>query len=453
VWSPCPSSASLQCGTVEVPVDYRQPNGRTLAIAVSRAPALDQPARGTLFFNPGGPGESGNEILPVALALAPTAIRAHFDIVTFDPRGTGASDPLRCGTAPAALTSPPPVPEHAGQPLPGTSTFTAMARACGRQPLEPELDSANTARDMDRIRAALGLQRISYYGLSYGTLLGTEYAALFPHRIDTMVLDGAVDVDASLVQQAEEAAPAEERSLLHLLHGLCPAPSENPACPFGPHPVTFYEDLVASLGRHPLPAPGNGDDQPVTLGDLDTAALFAVSVSEETSQFVAAVVAAAAGNGAALRTMALQFQEDVDGAPLEEALWAITCNDAAQHPSAVTAGDLATSIERHEPLLGAYAVTYTMGGCVGWPAARSPVTDVHPRGTPPILVIGNTGDPNTPYIGARHLAAVFPSGHLLTWRGWGHTWLLSGSGDRCMQRWVTRYLTGGGPPPAGTICN
>ncbi len=136
-----------------------------------------------------------------------------------------------------------------------------------------------------------------------------------------------------------------------------------------------------------------------------------------------------------------------------DALWAITCNDAAVHPGPVAAGDLAVALNARYPLIGAYAVNYTMGGCVSWPRAQEPVVNLHPQGTPPVLVVGNTGDPNTPYIGARHLAAIFPSGRLLTWRGWGHTWLLSGSSDLCMQRLVTGYLSAGALPPAGTVCD
>jgi pimeloyl-ACP methyl ester carboxylesterase len=452
VWSPCPSNSpdsGRQCGTVEVPLDYEKPDGQTLALAVTRAPALSPTPRGTIVFNPGGPGESGNKILPVALALVPTAIRDDFNIVSFDPRGTGSSEPLDCGTSASAAASVLPVPSPPGGPLPGTGVFTSMARACEQQVTTPFIDTVNTARDMDRIRQALGLSTITYYGLSYGTVLGAEYAQLFPHRIATMVLDGSVDVDATLTQQAEEAAPAEERSLDHLF-AECPA--EAP-CPLGPHPATTFSTLAASLTRHPLPAPGSGDNDPVTVGDLDTATLYALSVPEATAPLLAALVAAEHGNGGPLRGLSLEFETDVDGAPLVDALWAITCNDAAQHPGPVAAGDLATALHARYPLLGAYAVTYTMAGCVSWPAGRTPVVDLHPKGTPPILVIGNTGDPNTPYVGAQHLAAIFPSGRLLTWQGWGHTWLLSGSTDQCMQRLVTTYLSGGGLPPAGTVCH
>jgi pimeloyl-ACP methyl ester carboxylesterase len=403
------------------------------------------------MVNPGGPAESGNQILPVLLSLFPAGTRQRFNIVSFDPRGAGASDPLQCGTPPPALTSVDPVATAPGQPLPGTAAFTAMAKACqARAPtVVPFINTVNTARDMDRIRQALGVPTISFYGMSYGTVLGAVYADLFPHQVNEMVLDGAVNVNASLTQQAEQEAPAAEQSLLHL---FATCPSLDP-CPLGADPEGYYRNLVASLGKRPLPAPGSGDSYPVTVGDLDTATLFALSVPASTGPFYSALTAATAGNGVPLRNLALEFATDINGAPLVDPLWAITCNDAANHPSPVAAGNLSRELNSRYPLIGAYAVTYTMGGCVSWPAAQSPVVDLHPTGTPPILVIGNTGDPNTPIIGARHLATIFPSAAMVTWKGWGHTWLLSGSGDSCMDQVVTTYFAGGGLPRSGTVCN
>ncbi len=451
VWSTCPASASIQCGTVPVPLDYRHPDGPSISLAVTRSPSLD-PAdpNGTLVVNPGGPGESGNQILPVVLSLLPAAVRRGFDVVSFDPRGTGTSDPLRCGTSPSVLESADPVPAGPGLPLPGTPAFTAMARACAvRAPqLAPLVDTTDTARDMDRVRQALGLRTISYYGMSYGTVLGSVYADLFPHRVATMVLDGAVDVNASLSVQANEQAPAAERSLDHLF-AQCAATA---GCPLGTDPTRTFDMLATALRSHPLPAPGNGDPVPVTEGDLDTATLFALSVTDATASYESAVAAAVGGNGAPLRALSLEFGTDLDGSSLVDALWAITCNDAPMHPGPVAAGTLARSIRTREPLIGAYAVTYAMGGCVSWPTGRRPVEDLRPAAAPPVLVIGNTGDPNTPLVAAQHLTAIFPSATQVTWRGWGHTWLLSGSSDTCMQGLVARYLAGGGLPPRGTTC-
>lgn len=451
-WSLCSAHSTLQCGTVSVPVDYAHPDAGSITVAVDRAPALDPSAtRGTIFFNPGGPGESANQILPIALLFLPPTVRQHFNIVSFDPRGTGASDPLECGTSLSAITSVSPVPARPGQPLPGAPAFSAMARACESRAAgtEPFLNTIDTARDMDRIRQALGLSTISFYGMSYGTVLGTVYADLFPHRIASMVLDGAVDPNAPLAQQAEEAAPAEEESLLHLF-AVCRV---QPACPLGVDPQAAFEALATSLTNHPLPAPGDGDTNPVTVGDLDTATLFTISVPDFLTSFYEALKTAEHGNGGPLRDLALSFVRNTDGSSLVDALWAITCNDAVTHPGPVAAGNLARSLSARYPLIGGYSVTYTLGGCVAWPAARQPVTDIHPAGAPPVLVIGNTGDPNTPMIEAKQLAALFPTASMVTWRGWGHTWLLSGSADKCMQKVVTNYFLGDGLPHAGTVCD
>jgi pimeloyl-ACP methyl ester carboxylesterase len=447
VWSTCTGNPSFQCGSVSVPIDYQHPGRATLEVAVTRAAAL-QPAQrvGTLVFNPGGPGESGNQILPVVFGSLPAAVRQRFDVVSFDPRGTGASDPLECGTSPSVVTSLPPVPSSASQPLPGTRVFTAMAQACQTRfpQLTPFINTINTARDMDRIRAALGDPTISFYGLSYGTVLGTVYAQLFPQRVRSMVLDGAVDINATLTQQAIQQAPAAEQSLHHLLDtcgGVTP-------CPLGPDPVGYFQ----TVGRGLPSGTTTGANPAVTVGDLDTATLLALSVPAFTSSYFQAVVAAHNGNPAPLRALALDFVTDIDGASLVDSLWAITCNDAGSHPGPVAAGTLARQLAAANPLIGGYAATYALGGCVSWPSAPHPVRDIHPTGAPPTLVVGNTGDPNTPRVGAKHLAALFPTARQLTWNGWGHTWLLSGPEDSCMQQHISTYFLDGALPAVGTVC-
>ncbi|HXA34560.1 MAG TPA: alpha/beta fold hydrolase [Acidimicrobiales bacterium] len=447
----CPTSGGLQCGSVVVPLDYAHRSGPTLTLAVTRKPAADPAHRiGVLLFNPGGPGESGNQILPVILGLLPPAVASRFDIVSFDPRGTGASDPLQCGTSPSAVTSVLPVPTRAGQPLPGTSVFTAMAQACtDRHPaLAASLTSDTTARDMDRIRAALGVKQISYLGLSYGTVLGTVYADLFPHRVRAMVLDGGVDVNAPLAIQAADEAPAAERSLQHYLASCAAAPN----CPLGADPTATFTSLRHQLEAHPLPAPGNGDNEPVTVGDLDTATLFALSAPAFAPSYPTALVDALHGDGTSLRQLALELDEDISGAPLVDASWAITCNDFASHLTPRTAGAQARSLAARYPLIGGYAVTYNLGGCVAQPKSPHAIGHLHPDHAPPVLLIGNIGDPNTPLVGSRHLAAAFSAATLVTWDGWGHTWLLNGSSDHCMVDVVDGYLILHHLPKPGTQC-
>ena len=148
-----------------------------------------------------------------------------------------------------------------------------------------------------------------------------------------MVLDGAVDINASLIQQATQEAPAAERSLDHLLAACSPQST----CPLGADPHSFFRSLASSLSRRPLPAPGGGDAYPVTVGDLNTATLLVLSVPSFTSTFYAALVAANSGNGVPLRSLALLFVTDIDGSSLVDALWAITCNDASAHPGPMEA--------------------------------------------------------------------------------------------------------------------
>lgn len=450
-WKACPDDTALQCGSVVVPLDYGRPARGTLSVAVSRKAATDPSRRiGVLVFNPGGPGESGDQILPVILGLLPAAVLSRFDIVSFDPRGTGASDPLDCGTSPSAVTSVLPAPSSRGQPLPGTAVFTAMAHGCAdRHPdLTSSLTTENTARDLDRIRAALGASRISYLGLSYGTVLGTIYADLFPHRLRAMVLDGGVDVNAPLAAQAADEAPAAERSLQHYLSSCAATPS----CPLGHDPTAVFRSLRDQLEAHPLPAPGGGDNNPVTVGDLDTATLLALSAPAFTPSYPTAVLDAVHGNGAPLRQLALELDEDISGAPLIDASWAITCNDFASHRGPVAAGTEARWLDARYPLVGGYAVTYNLGGCVAWPTSPQAIHKLHPSYPSPVLLIGNIGDPNTPLVGTRHLTTAFKSATLVTWVGWGHTWLLNGSGDGCMVNVVDGYLIGQRLPKPGTQC-
>jgi pimeloyl-ACP methyl ester carboxylesterase len=450
-WSPCPSQSGLDCGSVRVPVDYERPHGATLSIAVIRRRASDHAhRRGALLFNPGGPGESGVQLLGVIVSLLPPRISERFDVVGFDERGTGASNRIDCGTSPAAAASVLPVPRRRGGPLPGASVFEDLSERCQTRyrSLLGQINTTNAARDLDVIRADLGEPRIDFLGLSYGTLLGATYAQLFPHRVRSMVLDGAIDPADSLEQEARQEAPALEASLLHFFDAC----HRDTKCALYPDPRATYEKVKAMLERHALPAPGSGDNTPVTLGDLEAATLVYLSVPSFTGSFPAAVQAAARGDGAPLRQLALLFFEDLDGSSLVDPLWTITCEDQAVHPNAFRAGRLASELNRRYPLIGAYAVTYQLGGCVSWPQSTTPVAPIHAPGAAPIVVIGNTGDPNTPHLWAEHLARTLASGVLVTWQGWGHTWLLNGANDTCMSDLVTAYLMQRKLPASGHTC-
>lgn len=188
-WSPCPKVTGYLCGSIQVPIDYGRPSGATVPLAVIEHRVPD--SKGVIVFNPGGPGESGVLILPILASFVPMSVRNQFTLVSFDERGTGSSDPLLCGPSPVA----------AGSAVAGTAaaarTFAGLDRSCrSRYPtLFPTVNTTTSARDMNSLRLALGVDRINYYGISYGTVLGSIYRQLFPTHVRSMVLDGAVDAN------------------------------------------------------------------------------------------------------------------------------------------------------------------------------------------------------------------------------------------------------------------
>ncbi len=440
-WSPCPNVSGYSCGTLRVPLDYADPSRGSVTLAVMEHPVPQ--SKGVIVFNPGGPGESGVLILPILASLVPDAVKDQFTLVSFDERGTGSSEPLLCGPSAAAASS-----AVAGT-LAATRVFADLGRSCrARYPaLFPTVNTTTSARDMDQLRAALGVKTIDYYGLSYGTALGSVYAQLFPHRVGAMVLDGAVDANLSLITDAHADADAIETALTRQLDAC----TSKPGCPLGPDPVAFYEKLQQQLSRSPLEAPGGGDTTPVTVGDLYTATLLYLSAPIFTPGYFPALVAAEAGNGAPLRSVALGLEDDLNGASLVGPLWTITCSDAVTHADARTTAALARTLAARDPLGGAEAVSNYLIGCPGWGPSNEPVPSLSPHGAPTPLVIGNVYDPNTPYVIAPKLAAVV-GGRLVTYVGDGHTWLLNGSTNTCMADVVTSYIVDRVLPAEGTRC-
>ncbi len=440
-WSPCPKATGYLCGTMRVPIDYGHPGAGTLPLAVIEHPVPD--SKGVIVFNPGGPGESGVLILPILASFVPASVKSQFTLVSFDERGTGSSDPLLCGPTPIA----------AGTATAGTSaatqTFAGLERSCrSRYPaLFPTVDTTTSARDMNSVRVALGVDRINYYGVSYGTVLGSVYRQLFPSHVRAMVLDGAVDANLSLPTDATLEAPAIQAALEHVFSSC----STTSGCTLGADPAGFYQQLEARLTRTPLPAPGDGDSAPVTAGDLMTATLLYLSAPTLTPGYFPALTAAAAGNGAPLRSVAQGLETDLNGNTLVGALWSITCNDAAAHPSAASTASLARSLAGRFPLGGAEAVANNLIGCPGWTSSGTAIAHLAASPKQPPLVIGNTGDPNTPYAVAQRLAPAI-GGRLVTYVGYGHSWLLNGSANPCMQAVVSTYLVQDVLPAPSTRC-
>ncbi|MFG3308619.1 alpha/beta hydrolase [Streptomyces wuyuanensis] len=465
-WKPCVHGSPFDCATVKVPLDYRTPRGRTIELAVVKRKATGPGRRiGTLFFNPGGPGGPGTVQMPQNYESFPREVRERFDIVSWDPRGIGNSTAVNCFANPeeAAAWN---ASRQAGFPVgeQERTAFIAAHKDLGRrcQQRDPELlrhvSTADTARDLDRLRQAVGDPQLTYYGISYGTYLGATYANLFPGNVRAMVLDSDWDPQAWTNHGSNEAP----RSTAMLRLGSDRAAAETldqflircgstttARCAFsaGSPEATRdkYHQLMKRLREHPV-------------GEWT----YARTVSDLVSAFY---VVHPGWTDAAGRLQNLWQGRAPEPSPLppapavpnpnpylgEEQAGAVFCSDsrnprdpaayhALEEASAARAGDTG----RH----WAWAAVV----CADWPGvAAAPYRGPWNKPTAhPILVVGTLYDPSTPYSAAKAMTRELADARLLTNSGHGHTALLNPSS--CVNTYESRYLIDGTLPPAGTTC-
>lgn len=444
-FAPCAADPELECGQLSVPVDYAHPRGARLALATVRARALTSRRRGILFVNPGGPGGSGVDFVIAAKALFAT-LRQSFDIVSFDPRGTGASHSVDC-----TFELP---------PLPADGTLAAVAafldeagaryaRACDEQhgALATQVGTDNVARDIDAFRAALGEREVNYLGFSYGTILGASYATLFPNRVRAMVLDGNVSPawfsDYLLELDADGSAGAE--LALRRLDQLCSAAADCPLSTTGV--VAVYDRVVERLDRNPVVVAGG-----VITGASVTSAVFALLTAE------------AHGWPAIVRTLALADAGDYSALPpvpvaggstvTEPNSLAIICDDSATRRLGLDYLPAQTGNAELYPRFGGVNFGLEITACSSWPQARAtPLKPLETRN--PIVLIGNDFDPRTPMAWNRNMAtALGPKATLVRYQGGGHTIYGSifGGGSACINDAVESYLRDLTAPPHGLTC-
>jgi pimeloyl-ACP methyl ester carboxylesterase len=445
-WSPC---GTFQCGSVTVPLDYRHPGGPTIQIAVIRHPAEDPSERiGSLVINPGGPGGSGIDDLPNELPVLGPQVVDRFDIVSFDPRGVERSSPVRCttgggGTTTEQLVDPVPTTPAAQQAL--LHNDLEFASQCERYSgsILPFVGTVDAARDLDRIRAALGDSALTYVGHSYGTLLGATYAELFPTHVRAMVLDGAIDPASSSTEYATEQAVSLETALQSFF-AWCAA---DPVCPWRPtgDPTTALLALIQSTRTQPLSRTGGGTAGP---GELYEALLAGLESQSSWPTLAGALAAAQVGNGTPVVAMSNRYQTGSSSNAVS-AEQAIDCLDhpVDRNPSSYSA--LASSVGQSAPVFGPL-LAWGLLGCATWPVlpTRTPAAASDP-GAPPILVVGTTGDPVTPYAWAEALAGQLTGGVLLTWRGASHVATFY---SPCVRAASQAYLVAGTLPAPGTTC-
>lgn len=463
-WGTCggsPTGRGLQCATLQVPLNYAEPHGATIGIALDRLPATGSRI-GSLLINPGGPGASGIDFLPDVAPQLSAQLKAHFDIVGFDPRGVGASDPVLCATGPQldsylAVDGAPPTAAGVASLIAADRTLVKGCQAESGA-LLPHVGTVDAARDLDRIRQAVGDAKLNYLGFSYGTFLGATYADEFPTHIRAMVLDGAENPALGAVATVDSQAAAVDAELGDFFD-WCATGSNGcawkPAGGRGAMEAAVLA-LVAQTRQHPLVVNGTtlsggtsrslGPTQ-VVYGTAE--ALYSPSSWPTLGQ---ALQHASQRNGGELLSLFDTYvmrSSDGQYGNLIEANNAVGCEDQVW-PSATQIESDAPAAEKAAPVFG-LANLYSGLLCTVWPY---PATD-HPHpitaaGSPPIVVVGSTGDPATPYAWAQALASQLSKGVLVTRVGDGHTGYLVSS---CVRAVVDTYLVGLRAPASGTRCS
>ena len=436
-WRSC--GAGLECATLTVPVDHADPTGPTVGLAVIRQPARDPQARiGSLVVDPGGPGGSGVDYVRQAIWAMDPTVRDRFDVVGFDPRGTGASRAVDCGYDMDRYYDLEATPrDDAGwDALVRGSADYAAACAVAQGDWLTRVGTDETVRDLDLLRAALGDDRLTYLGYSYGTLIGSEYAAAFPERVRALVLDGPIDPALPAAESQFAQAVGFETVLDNFLRWC-----DRRSCAFGRGSASTGAALTAldaKVRRAGLPV-GPG---PRTLSHTE----FQIGISTalyggrpEFPALAAALAASAAGDGTDLADLADAYtQRSPSGVygTIQDGFFAVSCLDG---PPIGTVDDVRALYDRTAlaaPRLGAGIVSNALV-CAQWPvAARSDGPPAVPPGLG-ILVVGTTQDPATPYSGAVALAERLDA-PLLTVDGDAHT--AFDAGIPCVDDRVVRFL-------------
>jgi pimeloyl-ACP methyl ester carboxylesterase len=451
-WAACKSGQGPpkhQCATLTVPLDYAQPGGQQIGIAVARRPATGTKI-GSLITNPGGPGASGIDILPTIASFLTPSVLQHFDLVGFDPRGVARSAPVHCLTGPQLdhfyMTDPAPATDAAFQAvLAADRQFIAGCQEKSGT-LLAHISTPDVARDMDRLRQAVGDPKLTYFGFSYGSFLGATYAELFPTSVRALVLDGVIDP----AQDAISSTIAQATAFNHQLDAFFANCTADPKCLWKPDGDlrAAFDNLMAQIRAHPLRV-GNR-----TVGP--TQALYGVSLPlydrNSWPDLAAALTTAGQGDGSLLLQLFdayIKRRPDGSYANEQEANQAINCVDQLwpTDPSAVR--QYSAQAASQAPEFGV-PVLYSGVVCSLWPVRASrPPHPIAAPGSPPIVVIGSTGDPATPYAAAQALAKELSRGVLLTRVGDGHTGYQFSA---CIKASVDAYLLDLTVPTNGTTC-
>ena len=456
--SPLPDDGEWQCATMKAPLDWSDPKGDTIGLELIRVRTTGAANEriGSLIFNFGGPGGSGVTSLP-AFAEGYEKLRTRYDLVSFDPRGVGRSDPVLCENDQQldAYIQQDATPDDAAESTQLVDNTKEFNNACedNSEKILPHVRTTDAARDLDLMRQVLGDDKLHYFGISYGTELGGVYAHLFPKRVGRAVFDAVVDP----TQDPEQGSLGQARGFQLALDNFaedCVSQAEE--CPIGDSAQDVKDriaKLLDDLDRTPIQGifPRQLTQTAATSGIAQ--ALYSKDFWEYLTE---GLEQAYDGDGRILLSLADSMNGRSDNGEysnITPANVAINCaDDKPRYDSAYVERKL-PDFRAASDLFGDY-LAWSMLSCTDWAvpgAADHP--DVSAPGSAPILVVGNTGDPATPYEGARAMVNALGKGVgvELTYRGQGHG--AYDSKNKCVQGAVDGYLLDGKVPPAGTVCS
>ncbi|GAA1224858.1 alpha/beta hydrolase [Rhodoglobus aureus] len=455
-WANC--GDALQCATAVAPVDWENPEGDTIELALVRQTARGNDRIGSLLVNPGGPGGSGFDFVADSVDYATSeALQSQFDVVGFDPRGVNRSTPVSCYSDPAELD------EYIYSITPGekgsdewiaasTETAAQFAQRCLEEtgPFLGFVDTPSAARDLDMLRAALGDTTLNYLGYSYGTLLGQVYAELFPEKTGRLVLDGAVDPAASEFEGTKAQAQGFEGALDAFLED-CAGASDCPFTGSTEQSRASIRTLLDRLDKSPLT---NTDGRQLGSGTMFTAIILPLYSQGNWAYLRQLFTTVMQGDASIAFDLADSYNgRGPDGSYAEnqtEAFIAINCLDAREPADVARMHEQAAELAVAAPIFGPQ-MSYGDPGCATWPVeAKRDRVAISAPGAADMLVIGTTNDPATPYEWAQTVAGNLDSGHLITYNGEGHT--AYNKSNECVNSAVEDFLLTGVVPAVDPNC-
>lgn len=456
-WVPCQESdlKDYQCARVKVPLDYSDTQKEDIELALARSRASGK-RLGSLLINPGGPGGSGVDLIKNSEDMFSEQVFSTFDVVGFDPRGVSRSHPIECTTdaqKDESLAESLDLGTAAGRER-SIADMKEFAQRCQEKngDLARYLDTVSAARDLDILRAVLGDKKLSYLGYSYGSFLGTTYAQLFPKNVGRLVLDGILDGSYSYGEVSMAQAKGFEAAFGNFAAWCA---REGKDCPWKDTQAGIKQLKQFFSAADASPIPTNDSARPLNGALAFGAAVGMLYYETLYPSLLEGLQAALKGDGAPLLKISDLFnQRGVDGKFENNALDAFIAINGADYPVEGTQKEWdqrGQKLVRDFPLMGS-SMAYGEYALAAWPwestAKREKVKIV---GAQPILLVGNTDDPATPYEMAQSVHRQIPNSRLVTWKSYSHT--AYGLGSECVAETVDKYLVGGVLPDSDVTCD